>query len=98
MPIEYRVKRGEKCDTVEFNIPTGVLDMKELPSAVEAAPEVTPGKGVCISGRGPVWLFGALIHKYHPTPFVSTLEPRVGACVVVESHRPDIRIGDTVTC
>ena len=48
-----------------------------------------------ISGRGPVWLFAALAHEYHPRPFVATFDPRLGG-VVVESHTPNHKVGEVV--
>ena len=34
-------------------------------------------KGVVLSGRGPIWLYGFLIHFYHPTKWVATYDPRL---------------------
>jgi CRISPR-associated protein Csx3 len=53
-------------------------------------------KGVVLSGRGPVWLFGFLIHYYHPTKFVATYDPRLEGAVVVESHGSECVPGDII--
>lgn len=54
-------------------------------------------KGIVISGRLPVWAYSALVHFYHPRPFVATFDPRLGGAVVVESHVRGINIGDVIS-
>jgi len=75
----------------------------ELPSAIEpsvlktiAPPAVNGKKGVVISGRGPIWLYCFLAHHYHPTAFIATYDPRLGA-VVVASHTPSVKEGDVIS-
>lgn len=53
-------------------------------------------KGVILSGRGPVWLYGFLVHFYHPTKFVATYDPRLQGAVVVESHGSQWKVGDVI--
>ena len=53
-------------------------------------------KGIILSGRGPVWLYGFLVHFYHPTPWVAIYDPRLVGAVVVESHTPDRSVGDLI--
>jgi len=53
------------------------------------------GKGVVISGRGPIWLYGYLIHYYHPTAWVAVYDPRIGA-IVVQSHTREVKVGDVI--
>jgi CRISPR-associated protein Csx3 len=52
-------------------------------------------KGVVLSGRGPIWLYGYLIHNYHPAAWVAVYDPRIGA-VVVQSHTRNIAVGDVI--
>ena len=52
--------------------------------------------GVVLSGRGPIWLYGYLVHFYHPTRWVATYDPRLQGAVVVESHTPDVQVGDII--
>ena len=59
-------------------------------------PEVNPTKGVVLSGRAPIWLYCYLVHRYHPTKFVATYDPRLGGAVVVESHSSQPRVGDVI--
>lgn len=63
---------------------------KELPAAKYG------NSVVVISGRLPVWVFGALVHYLHPFQAVATFDPRLQKGVVVASHTPELRVGDTV--
>jgi len=54
------------------------------------------GKGIILSGRGPVWLYGFLIHFYHPTKYVAVHDPRLNGAVVVESHTLEVKVGDVI--
>jgi len=51
---------------------------------------------VILSGRGPIWLYGFLIHFYHPVKAVAVFDPRLDGAVVVESHSNDFKIGSIV--
>ena len=51
---------------------------------------------VVISGRGPIWLYGFLIHFYHPTSALAIFDPRLGGAVVVESHNNKFKVGDFI--
>jgi len=59
-------------------------------------PKVDGTKGVVLSGRGPIWLYGYLIHCYHPTKYIATYDPRLGGAVVVESHDPELEVGEMI--
>ena len=56
---------------------------------------IDPTKGIVLSGRGPLWLYGHLIHELHPTAWVACYDPRLGA-VVVASHSPLVRVGQVI--
>ncbi len=92
--IEFVVAEREDYSVVSFK-----LDEAVTPATLKSLdpPQVNCQKGVVLSGRGPIWLYGYLIHHYHPTPWVATFDPRLNAGVVVESHVTDIRPGDLVT-
>jgi len=84
MAVQWAVGKRGDINLVEFNIEGGVLDPSELVSAVENAPVVKDKDLVCISGRGPVWLYAAVVHKYALLGnAVATYEPRLNACIVV---------------
>ncbi|SMP05169.1 CRISPR-associated protein Csx3 [Desulfurobacterium pacificum] len=78
---------------VEFEIEDGVTTPKEAFSV--ELPPVPYGKGVILSGRGPIWFYGRLIHHFHPAKWVAVFDPRIGA-VVVQSHTKEIREGDVI--
>lgn len=58
-------------------------------------PKINTRKGLILNGRGPIWLYGFLIHFYHSTPFLAVYDPRLGA-VIIESHTPQFKPGDVL--
>ena len=60
-------------------------------------PKVRESKGVILSGRAPVWLFGYLVHHYHPCVWVATYDPRLEGAVIVESHTAAWEEGEVVS-
>ena len=79
---------------VEFEIEGGITTPEEAFSA--PLPEVPPAKGVILSGRGPIWLYGRLIHHFHPARWVAVFDPRLGGAVVVASHWPEVKPGQVI--
>jgi len=90
--IKWDVKTTVRYTLIEFELP-GPIEPKELKSLIP--PTVNFHYGVILSGRGPIWLYGYLIHYYHPAPWIAVHDPRLGA-VIVASHRPDLRPGDII--
>ncbi|MDW8056636.1 MAG: CRISPR-associated ring nuclease Crn3/Csx3 [Elusimicrobiota bacterium] len=95
--INFKIHHKDSFVVVEFKLtreiePSDLLKINP-PDAVK---EGFASKGVVISGRGPVWLYGFLIHFYHPTKFVAIYDPRVNGAVVVETHIPDVKVGDLI--
>ncbi|MEM2364468.1 MAG: CRISPR-associated ring nuclease Crn3/Csx3 [Candidatus Bathyarchaeia archaeon] len=90
--MKFQVRESEGFTLVEFE-----LDGPIEPSALKTLkpPEVNPRKGVVLSGRGPIWLYGFLLHHYHPVRWIGVYDPRLGA-VVVQSHDPNKGIGDII--
>lgn len=87
---------SEAARIVTFEIPGGVTTPQEFAEAVRGIqPELAGEFGVIFDGRGPVWGFAILVHEAHPTRFVATRDPRLGA-VVVESHVPGLKAGDVI--
>lgn len=83
----------------EITLLRGIIEPAELPQLVAAVGKTVPDGGtepVVISGRLPVWAFAALVHHYHPRPWVGTFDPRLGGAVVVASHVPQVGVGDVV--
>lgn len=87
--IKFNVTERDEYAIVEFE-----LNEPLIPEKLKSiTPPKVVGKGVILSGRGPIWLYGFLIHYYHTATFIATYDPRIGA-VVVESHTPKYRVGD----
>ena len=91
--IEFKISNvvvsGHPAQLLEFDLgENGSILPREIPGAIASLPPIEGTKGVVISGRGPVWLFGALLHHCHTTRWAATFDPRQGA-VIVSSHHPD---------
>ena len=59
-------------------------------------PLIPRGSLVVIEGRAPIWRYAMAQHLLHGSPAaaIAVYDPRLGA-VVVASHSPDYRVGDT---
>jgi len=53
-------------------------------------------KVVILSGRGPIWFYGFLIHFYHPTKAIGIFDPRLDGAVIVATHNPSLKVGDVI--
>lgn len=83
---------------IEFEIPGGVTTPRAFAQAVAEQPAdffAPPARAVILSGRGPVWGYAMMAHAAHPTPWVATVDPRLGA-VVVQTHLVDMHVGQIV--
>ncbi|MEM4270056.1 MAG: CRISPR-associated ring nuclease Crn3/Csx3 [Candidatus Caldarchaeum sp.] len=95
----WKVAENTEFFFVEFELAGGVITPPQLEEVVRSFPLPPPrlsGRGVVISGRGPIWLYSALVHHLHPAPWVACYDPRLGGGVVVASHVPNLRVGDVV--
>jgi CRISPR-associated protein Csx3 len=94
--IKFTVKELPHLEArlVKFEIEGGITTPEEAFST--PLPEVAPGKGVILSGRGPIWLYGRLIHHFHPARWVAVFDPRLGGAVVVASHWPEVKPGQVI--
>jgi CRISPR-associated protein Csx3 len=90
----FTTRVTEQYTLVEFTIPGNVLEPDDLINL--HPPKVDGTKGVIISGRGPMWLYGYLCHTYHPTAWVGFFDPRLAGAVVVQSHQPGIQVGQVI--
>jgi len=84
---------------VDITLSTGIITPEELRKVLDAVEEAVPAggtEGIIISGRLPVWAYGALVHYFHPRPWVATFDPRLGGGVVVVTHTSEIAVGDVV--
>ncbi|MEM3610099.1 MAG: CRISPR-associated ring nuclease Crn3/Csx3 [Candidatus Anstonellales archaeon] len=90
--ISFKIKELEKYTIVFIGL--DIITPNELRDIVP--PSVDSGKGVILSGRGPIWLYGFLTHCYHPTKFVAIYDPRLKGAAVVESHDLAYKVGDVI--
>lgn len=60
-------------------------------------PSIPHGKILLITGRGPIWFYGYLLHHYvHLARAVAFYDPKIPGYVVVASHTPDLKPGDVI--
>lgn len=95
--IEFRVKTRSGFALVEFELKREIApaDLKNI-KPPDPVKEKISSHVIIISGRGPIWLYGYLIHFYHPTKAVAVFDPRLSGAVVVESHSTEFQIGDLI--
>lgn len=85
---------------VEVKLPD-VIKPEDLKKIVKIVDEVPPEKYgdhvIIISGRMPVWAYGALVHAFHAFKAVGTFDPRLQGGVIVSTHTPELKVGDVVS-
>lgn len=95
--FQYQIKHNSNTAifdfTLERNIEPADLQKIILPDPVK---ENLASKCVVLSGRGPIWLYGVLIHHFHPCKAVAVFDPRLDGAVVVESHSQKFKVGDVI--
>ena len=92
--IHFETSEKKDYTTVEISL-DGPISPEELEKL--KAPEVDCTKGVVLSGRAPIWLYGFMIHQYHPTSWVACFDPRLGGAVVVASHTKNVKEGEVIS-
>lgn len=91
--IEFSIKEFGKWNVVKFELDDSLIP-SDLPFIIP--PKLTGTKGAILSGRGPIWLYGFLIHHYHPTKFIAVYDPRLGGAVVIETHTNEVKVGEVI--
>lgn len=82
---------------LDITLVNGVLNPEDVQKLIADLPVADGGtEGVILSGRMPVWAFAALVHHFHPRPFVATFDPRLAGGVVVASHKKGVNVGDVI--
>lgn len=96
-PINFYVVESDKIVFISFEL-SRELSPSDLASINPPDPikNKFSSKAIILSGRGPIWLYGYLIHYYHPTKAVAVYDPRFDAGIVVESHSSEYKIGDLI--
>jgi CRISPR-associated Csx3 family protein len=88
-------------DTIRFEIPpTQSITYDSLPLAVEEAYRYYVGRKfdvIKVTGRGPIWLYSAIVHTVaHLAKAVAVYDAINGVYVIVASHNPNYKIGQTL--
>lgn len=82
---------------LDITLASGVISPDDVRNLIRSIPVADGGtEGIILSGRMPVWAFAALVHHFHPRPFVATFDPRFRGGVVVFSHMDGVNVGDVV--
>jgi CRISPR-associated protein Csx3 len=96
-PITFKLTVKDDIAVLEFRLsrPLTPADLKGLspPDPVKLG---FADRILVVSGRGPIWLYGALLEFYHPLKAVAFYDPRLNGAVVVATHTPDHGVGDLV--
>ncbi|NEP16113.1 MAG: CRISPR-associated protein Csx3 [Leptolyngbya sp. SIO4C1] len=79
--------------------PSGLIRAADLKGL--ALPQgIVWSQGIVIEGKAPIWLYGYLVHACHTAAWVACFDPRLGndsprsgGAVVVETHSPQVEIG-----
>jgi len=73
------------------------IEPKDLKTIIGTLPKIQGKKVLLISGRGPIWLYCALLHEYlHKVAAIGTYDPKIQGYVIVASHHPDYNVGDVI--
>ncbi|MGK7926271.1 MAG: CRISPR-associated ring nuclease Crn3/Csx3 [Spirulina sp.] len=90
--IPHQTECGLSYQHLHFELatPNGIIkpeDLKglKLPKAIDYS------QGIVLEGKGPIWLYGYLVHECHPAAWTGCYDPRLGA-VVIATHAPDIQV------
>jgi len=95
--VEFKLRVNEEVAVVEFELKRDLTpeDLRDI-NPPDPVREKFADKIVILSGRGPIWLYGYLIHYYHPTKAIGVFDPRLNGAVVVASHHPSVSVGDVI--
>jgi len=93
--LNYEITEKDDYVVVEFKLDKPQIDVMETVKTLKA-PETPGGKGVCITGRGPVAIATALAEAYaHKAPFVANFVPGLGYVVSI-SHDKNNPLGTVI--
>lgn len=71
--------------TDDSNIDPADIKGLKLPAGIQF------NQGIVIEGKGPIWLYGYLVHECHAAVWVGCYDPRLGA-VVVATHTHKVSV------
>jgi CRISPR-associated protein Csx3 len=92
--IPHHTKDGRLYQHLHFDLmtPDRIIQPEDL-RAIAFPAHVQWQQGVAIEGRGPIWLYGYLVHECHPAAWVGCYDTRLGI-VVVSTHSRTVAVGD----
>ena len=94
--ISHQTQEGMPYQHLHFDLTTpDRLIQPENLRAIEFPVGVQWQQGVAIEGRGPIWLYGYLVHECHPAAWVGCYDTRLGI-VVVSTHTQQVAIGQVL--
>lgn len=73
----------------------GIIEPEDL-KGLKLPQGILASQGVVLEGRGPIWLYGYLVHECHATAWVGCYDPRLEGAVVVETHTHKVSVGSVV--
>jgi CRISPR-associated protein Csx3 len=73
---------------------TGIVEPQDL-CELSLPEEIQWDQGVVIEGKGPIWLYGYLVHLCHTAAWVGCFDPRLGA-IVVATHVRRVQVGQVL--
>ena len=76
---------------IRLTAPTGIIQASDLKD-LTLPDGINWRQGIVLEGKGPIWLYGYLIHVCHTAAWVACYDPRLGA-VVVATHSQAIAVG-----
>lgn len=87
---------------IQLTAPGGIIEPNDL-KGLELPDGMVWSQGVVIEGKGPIWLYGYLVHECHPAAWVGCFDPRLGeatpqsgGAVVVSTHSRAVEVGEVL--
>ena len=94
--IPHETKDGSAYQHLQIILAgDGIIVPSDL-KGLKLPPGIEWSQGVVLEGRGPIWLYGYLIHECHAAIWVGCYDPRLSGAVIVESHARSMSVGDIV--
>ena len=103
--LNWKVEERDDYTFVDFEIPGGIFDENDLMKVV--LPAVCSTKGLVVSGKGPVYIYGAVTRSYcHKVRWTATFAPQMAkeagmprpAMVTTRHHKSAPEVGTYVAC
>ncbi|MGB7509704.1 MAG: CRISPR-associated ring nuclease Crn3/Csx3 [Pelodictyon phaeoclathratiforme] len=94
--IPHTTQTGLPYQHLQVSITTedGLIEPQDL-RGLKIPATVQWNQGIVIEGKGPIWLYGYLVHECHPSSWVGCYDPRLGI-VVVSSHTHAVKVGSVL--